>query len=39
MSVDLATPEMRDVVDQIGYFYGWVKTEAPAEWWHVAWSG
>ena len=39
MSVDLATPEMRDVVDQIGYLYGWGKTEAPTEWWHVTWGG
>lgn len=39
VSVDLATPEMRDVVDQIGYLYGWGKTEAPTEWWHVTWSG
>ena len=39
VSVDLATPEMRDVVDQIGYLYGWGKTEAPTEWWHVTWGG
>ena len=39
VSVDLATPAMRDVVDQIGWQYGWGKTEAPAEWWHVTWSG
>ncbi|MCB0875799.1 MAG: LysM peptidoglycan-binding domain-containing protein [Solirubrobacterales bacterium] len=39
VSVDVATPEMRDVVDQIGYLYGWGKTEAPTEWWHVTWSG
>jgi murein DD-endopeptidase MepM/ murein hydrolase activator NlpD len=39
VSVDLATPEMRNVVDQIGYLYGWGKTEAPTEWWHVTWSG
>lgn len=38
VSVDLATPEMRDVVDQIGYLYGWGKTEAPTEWWHVTYS-
>ena len=39
LSVDLATPEMRDVVDQIGYLYGWAKTEAPTEWWHVTFVG
>ena len=39
VSVDLATYEMRDVVDQIGYLYGWAKTEAPTEWWHVTWGG
>ena len=38
-SVDLATPAMRDVIDQIGYLYGWGKTEAPTEWWHVTWGG
>ena len=30
---------MRTVVDQIGYLYGWGKTEAPTEWWHVTWGG
>ncbi len=39
VSVDLATPAMRDVVDQIGWQYGWGKTEAPDEWWHVTWGG
>ena len=39
VSVDLATPEMRDVVDQIGWAYGWGKVEAPDEWWHVSWTG
>jgi LysM repeat protein len=38
-SVDLATPEMRSVVDQIGYAYGWGKYEAPDEWWHVSYAG
>jgi LysM repeat protein len=38
-SVDLATAQMRDIVDRIGYLYGWGKTEAPTEWWHVTWSG
>lgn len=39
VSVDLATPQMRDVVDQIGWQYGWGKLEAPDEWWHVSWGG
>ena len=39
VSVDLATPEMRDIVDQIGWQYGWGKFEAPDEWWHVSWGG
>ncbi len=38
ISVDLATPEMRDIVDQIGWAYGWGKVEAPDEWWHVSWT-
>jgi hypothetical protein len=39
VSVDLATPEMRNIVDQIGWQYGWGKFEAPDEWWHVSWGG
>lgn len=39
VSVDLATPQMRDIVDQIGWQYGWGKYEAPSEWWHVSWGG
>jgi LysM repeat protein len=39
VSVDLATPAMRDIVDQIGWQYGWGKYEAPDEWWHVSWGG
>jgi len=38
VAVDLATPEMRSVVDQIGGAYGWSGT-IPSEWWHVAWGG
>jgi LysM repeat protein len=34
-AVDLETPEMRAVIDQIGWGYGWGKTEAPDEWWHI----
>jgi len=39
VSVDLATPAMRDIVDAIGWQYGWGKYEAPDEWWHVSWGG
>jgi LysM repeat protein len=39
LAVDLATPEMRDVIDQIGPNYGWAKVEAPTEWWHVNYVG
>lgn len=39
LSVDLQTPEMRSVIDQIGGVFGWGKTEAPEEWWHVSYFG
>jgi LysM repeat protein len=38
-AVDLADPSMRTVIDQIGASYGWAKTEAPGEWWHVDYVG
>jgi LAS superfamily LD-carboxypeptidase LdcB len=38
-SVDVATPEMRWVVDQIGASYGWGKIHGPGEWWHVDYLG
>lgn len=38
IAVDVATPEMRSVIDQIGPAYGWVGT-IPSEWWHVAYVG
>jgi LAS superfamily LD-carboxypeptidase LdcB len=38
-SVDLETPEMRWVIDQIGSKYGWGKVHAPGEWWHVDYLG
>jgi LysM repeat protein len=38
-ALDLADPSMRNVIDQIGATYGWVKTEAPQEWWHVSYVG
>jgi hypothetical protein len=27
------------VIDQIGATYGWAKTEASSEWWHVDYVG
>jgi LysM repeat protein len=39
VSVDLAYPSMRTVVDRIGGNYGWAKTEAAGEWWHVTYLG
>jgi LysM repeat protein len=38
-ALDLADPSMRAVVDEIGASYGWAKTEAPDEWWHVNYVG
>jgi LysM repeat protein len=38
-ALDLADPSMRTVVDEIGASYGWAKTEAPDEWWHVNYVG
>jgi murein DD-endopeptidase MepM/ murein hydrolase activator NlpD len=38
-AVDVATPEMRWVIDQIGYRYGWTKIHGPNEWWHVDYVG
>jgi LysM repeat protein len=38
-AVDLETPEMRWVIDQIGWKYGWSKVHGPSEWWHVDYVG
>jgi LysM repeat protein len=38
-AVDLADPSMANVIDAIGASYGWAKTEAPGEWWHVNYVG
>ncbi len=38
-AVDLASPEMRTVIDQIGPTYGWSKVHGPDEWWHVDYVG
>ena len=39
LAVDLATQEMRAIVDHIGAAYGWAKqwSDAPSEWWHIRW--
>jgi len=39
LAIDLATPQMRWIVDQIGAKYGWAKkwSDAPGEWWHLKW--
>jgi LysM repeat protein len=39
IAVDVETPEMRWVVDQIGGAYGWAKVSAPDEWWHITFVG
>jgi hypothetical protein len=38
-AVDLESPEMRWVIDQIGWKYGWIKVNGPGEWWHVDYVG
>jgi D-alanyl-D-alanine carboxypeptidase-like protein/LysM domain-containing protein len=38
-AVDVPTPQMRWVIDQIGWKYGWGKVHAPDEWWHVDYLG
>jgi LysM repeat protein len=38
-AVDLATPEMRWVVDELGSKYGWQKVHGPDEWWHIDFVG
>jgi peptidoglycan hydrolase-like protein with peptidoglycan-binding domain len=39
IAVDLAEPWMRDWIDAHGAKYGWRKTEAMSEWWHVNYVG
>lgn len=39
IAVDLAEPWMRSWVDAHGAKYGWKKTEAFGEWWHVNYVG
>lgn len=37
LAVDLATYDMRDMLDRVGQKYGWAKqwSDAPSEWWHI----
>lgn len=39
IAVDLAEPWMRSWIDENGSKYGWRKTEAFSEWWHVNYVG
>lgn len=39
LCVDLKEPWMRAWIDEHGAEYGWKKTEAPSEWWHVNFVG
>lgn len=39
IAVDLAEEWMRHWIDEHGAKYGWGKTEAPTEWWHVNYAG
>jgi len=38
-AVDVESPEMRWVIDQLGWKYGWGKLNGPGEWWHVDYLG
>jgi hypothetical protein len=38
-ALDLGSMSGRQAVDQFGAPYGWVKLEAPTEWWHVSYTG
>lgn len=39
LAVDIATHQMRSIVDEIGAKYGWAKrwSDASWEWWHLKW--
>ena len=39
IAVDVATPQMRQIIDEIGAGFGWGKVHAPGEWWHVDYVG
>jgi LysM repeat protein len=38
-AVDVETPEMSSVIDQLGWKYGWSKVHGLNEWWHVEYGG
>ena len=40
LAVDLASHQMRTVIDRIGAQYGWAKkwSDASFEWWHIRWK-
>jgi murein DD-endopeptidase MepM/ murein hydrolase activator NlpD len=38
-ALDLGSLSGREAVDRLGAPYGWVKLEAPTEWWHVTYTG
>ena len=38
-AVDVDNPDMRWVIDQIGWKHGWTKVHGPGEWWHVDYVG
>ncbi|HZA89545.1 MAG TPA: LysM peptidoglycan-binding domain-containing protein [Solirubrobacterales bacterium] len=38
-AVDVPTPQMRQIIDEIGALFGWGKVHAPGEWWHVDYVG
>jgi LysM repeat protein len=38
-AVDVETPEMRSVIDRLGWKYGWSKLHGPNEWWHEDYVG
>jgi len=39
LAVDVATHEMRTMLDRVGHKYGWAKewSDAQSEWWHIKW--
>ena len=38
-AVDVETPDMRWVIDQLGWKYGWSEVHGLNEWWHVEYVG
>jgi hypothetical protein len=38
-AVDVETPEMRSVIDRLGWKYGWSNVHGLNEWWHVEYVG